>query len=106
MRGEEGRYEKSRVSSWMLLKKIRVIGRFVFNSFKSNVKEGSATARASNLRFRRLRWCRSRFVLALVDFLEAGSTREAIVISKEKKKEGGRKQKKRLTICFRERDCG
>jgi len=80
----------------MLFKKIRVIGRFVFISSKSNIKEGSATARASSLRVRRLRRYRSRFALALVDFLETGSTREAIIVSKEKKAEGDRKQRKDL----------
>jgi len=68
-----------------------VIGRFVFISFKSNVKEGSATARVSSLRVQRLRRYQSRFALASVDFLEAGFTREATIISKEKKTEEVRK---------------
>jgi len=89
----------------MLLKKIRVIGRFVFISSKSSMKEGSATARASNLRVRRLRRYRSRFALALVDFLDTDSTRETITVSKEKEAEGDHKQEKTYYL-LRRRDCG
>ncbi|EFN61872.1 hypothetical protein EAG_03054 [Camponotus floridanus] len=54
------------------------------------MNEGSATARASNRRVRRLQRYLSRFAWALVEFLEAGSTREAITISKGSRWEEGK----------------
>lgn len=65
----------------MLFKNISVISKFMSSSIISNVKDGSAAARASNFRIRRLRRYRNRFALALIDFREVDSARKSIKIS-------------------------
>lgn len=86
-----------------MLKNIRVIVSLVFNSLIFNTKEGSAAARASNLRVRRLRRYRSRFAWVLNEFFELDSTREVILISKGKVKKNKRVGKQRKTYYLAER---